>query len=177
MAAALLSSDISRRNPQNEYELIQKIGSGTYGDVYKAKRLQSNDLAAIKVIKLEPGDDIQIIQQEIIMMRDCRHPNIIAYYGSYLRRDKLWICMEYCGGGSLQDIYQVTGPLTEQQIAYMCRETLKGLAYLHSRGKMHRDIKGANILLTESGDVKLADFGVSAQITATINKRRSFIEV
>ncbi|XP_055704961.1 mitogen-activated protein kinase kinase kinase kinase 3 isoform X6 [Phlebotomus papatasi] len=175
MAAALLSSDISRRNPQNEYELIQKIGSGTYGDVYKAKRLQSNDLAAIKVIKLEPGDDIQIIQQEIIMMRDCRHPNIIAYYGSYLRRDKLWICMEYCGGGSLQDIYQVTGPLTEQQIAYMCRETLKGLAYLHSRGKMHRDIKGANILLTESGDVKLADFGVSAQITATINKRRSFI--
>ncbi|XP_055383366.1 mitogen-activated protein kinase kinase kinase kinase 5 isoform X9 [Condylostylus longicornis] len=109
------------------------------------------------------------------MMRDCRHPNIIAYYGSYLRRDKLWICMEYCGGGSLQDIYQVTGPLTEQQIAYMCRETLKGLEYLHSMGKMHRDIKGANILLTENGDVKLADFGVSAQITATINKRKSFI--
>ncbi|XP_073814150.1 MAP4K3-like protein hppy isoform X11 [Musca autumnalis] len=173
--ANLLSSDISRRNPQDEYELIQKIGSGTYGDVYKAKRIQSNELAAIKVIKLEPTDDIQIIQQEIIMMRDCRHPNIIAYYGSYLRRDKLWICMEYCGGGSLQDIYQVTGPLTEQQIAYMCRETLKGLEYLHSMGKMHRDIKGANILLTEYGDVKLADFGVSAQITATINKRKSFI--
>ncbi|XP_017077084.2 mitogen-activated protein kinase kinase kinase kinase 5 isoform X2 [Drosophila eugracilis] len=173
--ANLLSSDISRRNPQDEYELIQKIGSGTYGDVYKAKRIQSNELAAIKVIKLEPSDDIQIIQQEIIMMRDCRHPNIIAYYGSYLRRDKLWICMEFCGGGSLQDIYQVTGPLTENQIAYMCRETLKGLEYLHSRGKMHRDIKGANILLTEYGDVKLADFGVSAQITATINKRKSFI--
>lgn len=141
----------------------------------KAKRIQTNELAAIKVIKLEPGDDIQIIQQEIIMMRDCRHANIIAYYGSYLRRDKLWICMEYCGGGSLQDIYQITGPLTEQQISYMCRETLKGLEYLHSRGKMHRDIKGANILLTDNGDVKLADFGVSAQITATINKRRSFI--
>ncbi|EDV55179.2 mitogen-activated protein kinase kinase kinase kinase 5 isoform X1 [Drosophila erecta] len=173
--ANMLSSDISRRNPQDEYELIQKIGSGTYGDVYKAKRIQSNELAAIKVIKLEPSDDIQIIQQEIIMMRDCRHPNIIAYYGSYLRRDKLWICMEFCGGGSLQDIYQVTGPLTEVQIAYMCRETLKGLEYLHSMGKMHRDIKGANILLTEYGDVKLADFGVSAQITATINKRKSFI--
>ncbi|XP_017959838.1 mitogen-activated protein kinase kinase kinase kinase 5 isoform X3 [Drosophila navojoa] len=173
--ANLLSSDISRRNPQDEYDLIQKIGSGTYGDVYKAKRIQSNELAAIKVIKLEPSDDIQIIQQEIFMMRDCRHPNIIAYYGSYLRRDKLWICMEYCGGGSLQDIYQVTGPLTELQIAYMCRETLKGLEYLHQKGKMHRDIKGANILLTENGDVKLADFGVSAQITATINKRKSFI--
>ncbi|XP_044599601.1 mitogen-activated protein kinase kinase kinase kinase 5 isoform X3 [Cotesia glomerata] len=173
--ANVLSSDISRRNPQDEYELIQRIGSGTYGDVYKAKRLSMNDLAAIKVIKLEPGDDFAIIQQEILMMKDCRHPNIIAYYGSYLRRDKLWICMEYCGGGSLQDIYHITGPLSEIQIAYMCRETLLGLAYLHGMGKMHRDIKGANILLTESGDVKLADFGVSAQITATINKRKSFI--
>ncbi|XP_034181879.1 MAP4K3-like protein hppy isoform X9 [Osmia lignaria lignaria] len=173
--ANALSSDISRRNPQDEYELIQRIGSGTYGDVYKAKRLSMNDLAAIKVIKLEPGDDFAIIQQEILMMKDCRHPNIIAYYGSYLRRDKLWICMEYCGGGSLQDIYHITGPLSEIQIAYMCRETLLGLAYLHSMGKMHRDIKGANILLTEAGDVKLADFGVSAQITATINKRKSFI--
>lgn len=72
----------------------------------QAKIIESNELAAIKVIKLEQGDDIQIIQQEIIMMRDCRHPNIIAYFGSYLRKDKLWICMEYCGGGSLQDIYQ-----------------------------------------------------------------------
>jgi [mitogen-activated protein kinase] kinase 5 len=82
--------------------------------------------------------------------------------------------MELCAI-SLQDIYQVIGPLTEQQIAYVCRETLLGLQYLHNRGKMHRDIKGANILLTDNGDVKLADFGVSAQITATINKRKSFI--
>lgn len=82
--------------------------------------------------------------------------------------------MELCAI-SLQDIYQVIGPCTEQQIAYVCRETLLGLQYLHNRGKMHRDIKGANILLTDNGDVKLADFGVSAQITATINKRKSFI--
>uniref|UniRef100_A0A8V5FUK8 Mitogen-activated protein kinase kinase kinase kinase n=1 Tax=Melopsittacus undulatus TaxID=13146 RepID=A0A8V5FUK8_MELUD len=92
-----------------------------------------------------------------------------------LGRDKLWICMEFCGGGSLQDIYHVTGPLSEQQIAYVSRETLQGLYYLHSKGKMHRDIKGANILLTDNGHVKLADFGVSAQITATIAKRKSFI--
>ncbi|KAI5736989.1 hypothetical protein M8J76_009116 [Diaphorina citri] len=172
---AVISSNISLRDPQDEYELIQRIGSGTYGDVYKAKRLSTNQFAAIKVIKVEPNDDFQLIQQEILMMKDCKHHNIIAYYGSYLRKDKLWICMEYCGGGSLQDIYHITGPLTELQIAYMCKETLHGLAYLHYKGKMHRDIKGANILLTDSGDVKLADFGVSAQITATINKRKSFI--
>jgi serine/threonine protein kinase len=81
--------------------------------VYKARRILATDAqgnrheqyAAIKVIKLEPGDDFGIIQQEILMMKDCRHPNIVAYFGSYLRRDKLWICMEYCGGSSLQDIY------------------------------------------------------------------------
>lgn len=70
-------------------------------------------MAAIKIIKLEPGDDFSIIQQEILMIKDCRHPNVVAFFGSYLRRDKLWICMEYCGGGSLQDIYHITGPLGE----------------------------------------------------------------
>ncbi|XP_073689845.1 mitogen-activated protein kinase kinase kinase kinase 5 isoform X1 [Garra rufa] len=109
------------------------------------------------------------------MVKECTHHNIVAYFGSYLCREKLWICMEYCGGGSLQDIYHVTGPLSELQIAYVCRETLQGLAYLHSKGKMHRDIKGANILLTDNGDVKLADFGVAAKITATMAKRKSFI--
>uniref|UniRef100_A0A8B9KXD0 Mitogen-activated protein kinase kinase kinase kinase 3b n=1 Tax=Astyanax mexicanus TaxID=7994 RepID=A0A8B9KXD0_ASTMX len=120
-------------------------------------------------------EDFAVVQQEIIMMKDCKHSNIVAYFGSYLRRDKLWISMEYCGGGSLQDIYHVTGPLLESQIAYVSRETLQGLYYLHNKGKMHRDIKGANILLTDNGYVKLADFGVSAQISATLAKRKSFI--
>uniref|UniRef100_A0A452QR03 Mitogen-activated protein kinase kinase kinase kinase n=1 Tax=Ursus americanus TaxID=9643 RepID=A0A452QR03_URSAM len=105
------------------------------------------------------GEDFAVVQQEIIMMKDCKHPNIVAYFGSYLRRDKLWICMEFCGGGSLQDIYHVS------LIFVFCFLKLQGLCYLHSKGKMHRDIKVYII----------SDFGVSAQITATIAKRKSFI--
>ncbi|XP_050948661.1 LOW QUALITY PROTEIN: mitogen-activated protein kinase kinase kinase kinase 6 [Labeo rohita] len=166
---------VSHTDPLDDYELIHRIGSGTYGDVFKARSIKSSVIAAIKVVKLDPGDDISSIQHEITMMKDCTHKNIVAYFGSYLRNNKLWICMEFCGGGSLQDIYHVTGPLKERQIAYMSRETLQGLNHLHQAGKMHRDIKGANILLTERGDVKLADFGVAAEINASVAKRKSFI--
>ncbi|XP_073229992.1 mitogen-activated protein kinase kinase kinase kinase 5-like isoform X3 [Porites lutea] len=92
-----------------------------------------------------------------------------------IKRDKLWIAMEFCGGGSVQDIYCVTGPCSESQISFICVETLKGLAYLHEKSLMHRDIKGANILLTTQGSVKLADFGIAARISDTLAKRKSFI--
>uniref|UniRef100_A0A3Q3MX95 Mitogen-activated protein kinase kinase kinase kinase n=1 Tax=Labrus bergylta TaxID=56723 RepID=A0A3Q3MX95_9LABR len=166
---------VSFLDPLDDYELIHRIGCGTYGDVFKARNIRTSELAAIKIVKLDPGDDITTIQQEITMMKECKHKNIVAYFGSYHRNTKLWICMEYCGGGSLQDMYHVTGPLKEKQIAYVCRETLQGLYHLHETGKMHRDIKGANILLTERGDVKLADFGVAAEISASVAKRKSFI--
>ncbi|XP_075896533.1 mitogen-activated protein kinase kinase kinase kinase 2 isoform X1 [Nelusetta ayraudi] len=166
---------VSFLDPLDDYELIHRIGSGTYGDVFKARNIRTSEIAAIKIIKLDPGDDITSIQQEITMMKECKHKNIVAYLGTYHRNTKLWICMEYCGGGSLQDMYHVTGPLKEKQIAYVCRETLQGLHHLHQTGKMHRDIKGANILLTERGDVKLADFGVAAELSASVAKRKSFI--
>uniref|UniRef100_A0A8C1ZU05 Mitogen-activated protein kinase kinase kinase kinase 1 n=1 Tax=Cyprinus carpio TaxID=7962 RepID=A0A8C1ZU05_CYPCA len=104
------------------------------------------------------------------MVKSCKHRNIVAYHGSYIRMNKLWICMEYCGGGSLQDIYH-----GKQGLSSLTPVFLLGLDYLHGQKKIHRDIKGANILLNDHGEVKLADFGISAQITATFARRMSFI--
>uniref|UniRef100_A0A6Q2Y3V4 Mitogen-activated protein kinase kinase kinase kinase n=1 Tax=Esox lucius TaxID=8010 RepID=A0A6Q2Y3V4_ESOLU len=158
---------VSYSNPLDDYELLHRIGSGTYGDVFKARNLKTSVISAIKVVKLDPGDDISSIQQEITMIKECTHKNIVSYFGSYLRNNKLWICMEYCGGGSLQDIYHVTGPLNERQIAYVCRETLQVRMNAH-------------ILNTLSPPLLChrfhpADFGVAAEINASVAKRKSFI--
>uniref|UniRef100_A0A671QJI0 non-specific serine/threonine protein kinase n=1 Tax=Sinocyclocheilus anshuiensis TaxID=1608454 RepID=A0A671QJI0_9TELE len=140
---------VSHTDPLDDYELIHRIGSGTYGDVFKARSIKTSVIAAIKVVKLDHGDDISSIQHEITMMKDCTHKNIVAYFGSYLRNNKLWICMEFCGGGSLQDIYhgtiqRLTFIIIINMIHYCISFQLlyiDGLHHLHQAGKMHRDIK------------------------------------
>ncbi|VDD75517.1 unnamed protein product [Mesocestoides corti] len=173
---AYLRQIVKQSDPKAEYRILANIGSGTYGDVYKAQRRDDRRLVAIKIMKIDPKDDIRAICQEIHTLMECSHPNIVQYYGSYLRLNKLWICMEFCGGQSMQDIYLYTRiPLEEDCIAFVTRETLKGLWHMHARNRIHRDIKGANILLTDNGDVKIADFGVAAKLSTSAIKRSTVI--
>jgi len=152
------------------------IGRGNFGDVYKGFDKELNKEVAIKVIDLEEAeDDIEDIQKEISVLSQCRCPYITDYYGSYLHQTKLWIVMEYMAGGSVADLLQAGPPLDEMSISCILRDLLHAIEYLHSEGKIHRDIKAANILLTESGDVKVADFGVSAQLTKTMSRRKTFV--
>ncbi|KAF3667924.1 Serine/threonine-protein kinase 24 [Capsicum annuum] len=135
-----------------------------------------NKEVAIKVIDLEESEDeVEDIQKEIAVLSQCRSPYITEYYGSYLHQTKLWIIMEYMAGGSVADLIQPNQPLDELSIACILCDLLHAIEYLHSEGKIHRDIKAANILLTENGDVKVADFGVSAQLTRTISRRKTFV--
>ncbi|XP_068657269.1 serine/threonine-protein kinase 1 [Aristolochia californica] len=172
-----IPDSVTREDPSTKYELLNELGKGSYGAVYKARDLKTSELVAIKVISLSEGEEgYEEIRGEIETLQHCSHPNVVRYLGSYQGEEYLWIVMEYCGGGSVADLMNVTEePLEEQQIAYICREALKGLSYLHSIFKVHRDIKGGNILLTEQGEVKLGDFGVAAQLTRTMSKRNTFI--
>ncbi|XP_058081796.1 serine/threonine-protein kinase 1 isoform X2 [Magnolia sinica] len=172
-----IPESVTREDPSTKYELLNELGKGSYGAVYKARDIKTSELVAIKVISLSEGEEgYEDICGEIEMLQQCSHPNVVRYLGSYQADEYLWIVMEYCGGGSVADLMNVTEePLEEHQIAFICREALKGLSYLHSIYKVHRDIKGGNILLTDQGEVKLGDFGVAAQLTRTMSKRNTFI--
>ncbi|XP_057777369.1 serine/threonine-protein kinase 1 isoform X2 [Salvia miltiorrhiza] len=177
ISSSSITECIAREDPSTKYELLHELGKGSYGAVYKARDLRTSELVAVKVISLSEGEEgYEEIRGEIEMLQQCSHPNVVRYLGSYQGEEFLWIVMEYCGGGSVADLMNVTDEaLEEYQIAYICREALKGLSYLHSIFKVHRDIKGGNILLTEQGEVKLGDFGVAAQLTRTMSKRNTFI--
>lgn len=176
-ASSPAHENIISEDPSLKYELLNELGKGSYGAVYKARDLKTSELVAIKVISLSEGEEgYEDICGEIEMLQHCNHPNVVRYLGSYQAEEYLWIVMEYCGGGSVADLLLATEePLEERQIAYICGEALKGLAYLHQIFKVHRDIKGGNILLTEQGEVKLGDFGVAAQLTRTLSKRNTSI--
>lgn len=173
----------SLKDPAGIFDLIEVVGNGTYGQVYKGRHTKTGQLAAIKVMDVTEDEEEEIKLEINVLKKYSHHRNIATYYGAFIKKsppgkdDQLWLVMEYCGAGSVTDLVKSTKgqSLKEDWIAYICREVLRGLTHLHACKVIHRDIKGQNVLLTDNAEVKLVDFGVSAQLDRTIGRRNTFI--
>ncbi|XP_059573796.1 misshapen-like kinase 1 isoform X2 [Alligator mississippiensis] len=183
-ARSLDDIDLSAlRDPAGIFELVEVVGNGTYGQVYKGRHVKTGQLAAIKVMDVTEDEEEEIKQEINMLKKYSHHRNIATYYGAFVKKsppghdDQLWLVMEFCGAGSVTDLVKGSKghALREDVIAYVCREILRGLAHLHAHKVIHRDIKGQNVLLTENAEVKLVDFGVSAQLDRTVGRRNTFI--
>ncbi|KAJ3023953.1 UNVERIFIED_CONTAM: Serine/threonine-protein kinase 25 [Siphonaria sp. JEL0065] len=164
-------------DPETLFLKQERIGKGSFGQVFKGIEKATSKPVAIKIIDLDAAEDeLEDIQQEINILKQLHSEYITNLYGSFIKGASLWIVMEYCGGGSCLDLMR-SGPLEEGFVATILKELLMGVAYLHSEHKLHRDIKAANVLLCTDGSVKIADFGVSGQISATmtIKKMNTFV--
>ncbi|XP_029690956.1 STE20-like serine/threonine-protein kinase isoform X3 [Takifugu rubripes] len=163
-------------NPEEIWDIIGELGDGAFGKVFKAQNKQNGTLAAAKVIDTKTEDELEDYMVEIDILASCDHHHIVKLLDAFYFEGKLWILIEFCAGGAVDAIMlELERPLTEPQIRVVCRQTLEALIYLHENKIIHRDLKAGNILLSLNGEVKLADFGVSAKNTKTLQRRDSFI--
>eukprot|EP01128_Nolandella_sp_AFSM9_P003850 TRINITY_DN1692_c0_g1_i1.p1 TRINITY_DN1692_c0_g1~~TRINITY_DN1692_c0_g1_i1.p1 ORF type:complete len:498 (+),score=100.42 TRINITY_DN1692_c0_g1_i1:78-1496(+) len=157
---------IKEEDPKKTYEFSDILGEGAYGSVWKGTHIKSGKVYAIKELKIEQRSDMVDIIREIEHMVALGHSDyIVGYECGFVspKHDKLWIVMEFCGPGSVNDLMTIVQEtLSEKQMALICRDALRGIRYLHEEKRIHRDIKAGNILLNDDGDAKLADFGVSS---------------
>jgi len=165
----------SKDDPEKVYHGFKKIGEGAAGEVFLAFT-QDEKKVAVKKMALN-AESTKLIITEIRIMKTSQHPNIVTYYNSYIVGEQLWVVMEYMGGGCLTEVLEQHEfvKLSEPQIALVCKETLKALIYIHEMHRIHRDIKSDNILISETGEVKIADFGYAAQLTQQQEKRNTVV--